>query len=191
MVNILANALIAFKIGRHIGCVGNSFSWRLGHLLLKKRDSNFPYGIICLASLRYLWNFLVNNHWNSTNNFLFGLFCLFWVDSFFLDHHIGLSYPFNLILLILFKNLRMVSLLHPSMAFITIHLCLASRILNRFQFIFEIPEWALFSLIIVFKRISSKVLNIMSIYAAWPIMSLCVRTPHRFIFLEKEIIVSV
>lgn len=164
LICIFPNTFITFDIG--------SFSGRLRScLFLKKWNTYLPYGIVLLACLGNFWNFLINHHGNPAY-FVFILFHFLWViDNFFLYHHISFFQLFTIILFAFLINLRMVSLFHPPMAFITIHPSFTSRILYRFQLVLEIPKRTFLGFIIIFEWVSSKILDIMGINTPWSIMS--------------------
>lgn len=119
---LLSDAVVALEVC----CEGFGFSWGFGvGLFLEERCPDITYSVI-LGCFWYLWNFLLNNFFN-TANFIFYFFGFFTIIYYFLlDYQVSL---FNLIQLIFLKNLRMISLLHPTMTFITIHPSFTSRIL--------------------------------------------------------------
>lgn len=136
-------------------------------------------------------NFVFDNRWNSAwrlNIFLFDCSLFLSVIQLFIQNWRNL---FIFGELGLFINLRMISLFHPSMTFCTVHALLTSWILNWFQLFIEIPIGTFLGFIIgTSKRISPKILNIMSINTARPIMLQSVRTPHSLEFSQKKLLIS-
>ena len=97
----------------------------------------------------------------------------------------------------LFVQFGVVALFHPSMAFITLHACLASGVLQRFKFLIETPvgtflrlSYLEIYLIGEVKGISTQVLNVVSINAVGAIMLESIRTPDSFILVHVEVLIA-
>lgn len=77
------------------------------------------------------------------------------------------------------------------MTFIAVHPGLTSGIFKRLELLLKIPELTFLSIIAKLKRIPPKILYIMRIDTARPIMPKRVRTPNRLILLQIKIIIFI
>lgn len=91
---------------------------------------------------------------------------------------------------------RMISLLHPSVAFIAIHPKFAPSSLNGLDFIWKIPEFASYGVIVILFGVSPKILNVMCIGTFIPLMTeisikILLRkwTPNSLVLIDVKIIV--
>ena len=140
---------------------------------------------------RLLNNFILHNWRYSSgrsNIFLFRV-CLFLsIVKLFIQNWRNF---FTLCIFWLLINLRMISLLHPTMAFRAVHSSFTSRVFNRFKLFLKVPVRTFFWFIIWrCKRISPKILYIMCINTIRAIMRHGIRAPNSLIFSQIKFWIS-
>ena len=172
----------------HCFCFGLFTCLRGLSLGFEERCSNSVFNWLrCFNFLRYyyfnIFLFLLVCLWNLFQKFLFN-HCLFLMNVAFSFFWRGRSKI----------NLRVISLFHPSMAFITIHISLASTFLNRLYFIGKVPRVTFLRKIFIIQRIPPKILIVMSIGTISAVMSIiiylllkCIWTPNSLIFVHLKI----
>ena len=136
--------------------------WKLSlglFLILEKRCTRRIYGFVCLD---FLWDIALY-----IALFLFLFFCL--IYQLFLNQIFLFRCWFELTFL--FKNSRMKAMFHPPMAFIAIHASWTFWGLNRLYFILKVPMRTFFRFILIDRRLSSKILNIMGIWTFRAVMT--------------------